>query len=174
MDASKSYVTFYNVTPEEAEDFEFDHHPTNTADLVQELVPSRDNWGGISWIELDEYEYDLPQGRLHLTLETKWESPVEWLQHASKASRYLENKLAVMTTIQKDETCVTGVAVMDGDVLQNKRIFEMDSEEVGNYYNDDTNYELDDLDNQIWESINKFASVCEQYYLEGGTTNDNS
>ena len=73
-----------------------------------------------------------------------------------------------MTTIQKDETNVTGVAVMDGDVLQNKSIFTMSLEEVGKYYNDDEDhYELDDLDNQIWDSIQKFVNVCEQFYLEG-------
>ena len=177
MDASKSYITFYNISPEEAEDFEFDHLPSGTSDLVQSLVPNQGNWGDVTWIELDEYEYDLRQNRIQITLETKWEPPIEWLRVASQASHSLENKLATMTTIQKDETCVTGVAVMGGDVLQNKLIFEMESEEVGKYYDDDEypDLDLDDLDDLIWNSINKFVSVCERYYLEeGGTKNDNS
>ena len=79
-----------------------------------------------------------------------------------------------MATIQKDETVVTGVAVMDGEVLQHKQIFEMDSAEVGKYYNDDElGYDLDDLDNQLWDSITKFVNVCEQFYLERDNKNDN-
>jgi hypothetical protein len=71
-----------------------------------------------------------------------------------------------MATIQKDETSVTGIAVMDGEVLQNKYIFEMTSENVGKHYDDESEYELDDLDNQIWDSIGKFTNVCKQFYLE--------
>ena len=49
---------------------------------------------------------------------------------------------------------------MDGETLQNKPIFEMELEEVAKYYNDDeNNYDLDDLDIQIWDSIGKFANV---------------
>ena len=73
-----------------------------------------------------------------------------------------------MTTIRKDETLVTGVAVMDGEILQDKTIFEMESEEVGRYYDtDEDEYDLDKLDNQIWDSIGQFVKVCEQFYLEG-------
>jgi len=68
---------------------------------------------------------------------------------------------------------VRGVAVMDGETLQNKVILEMTSEEVGKYYNDDeTEYDLDTLDNQIWDSISQFANVCEQFYLERNEAND--
>ena len=78
-----------------------------------------------------------------------------------------------MTSIQKDETCVTGLAAMDGEILQNKSIFEMSSEDVGRYYDDDdTRHELDDLDNQIWDSIGKFVNVCKQFYLEKEENND--
>jgi hypothetical protein len=80
--------------------------------------------------------------------------------------------MITMSTIQKDETCVTGIAVMDGEVLQNKYIFEMDSEEVAKYYEEQEGYELDDLDNQIWDSIGKFVNVCEQFYLERDENND--
>ena len=56
---------------------------------------------------------------------------------------------------------------MDGEVLQNKQIFEMSSEEVGKHYEEEEpGYELDNLDNQIWDSIGKFVNVCEQFYLE--------
>ena len=73
-----------------------------------------------------------------------------------------------MATIQKDETSVRGVAVMDGEILQDKTIFEMESEEVGRYYDtDEDEYDLDKLDNQIWDSIGQFVKVCEQFYLEG-------
>ena len=62
---------------------------------------------------------------------------------------------------------------MDGETLQNKPIFEMELEEVAKYYNDDeNNYDLDDLDIQIWDSIGKFANVCEQFYLEKEEKND--
>lgn len=166
MDATKSYVKIYNITPEEAEDFEFDYD-YKTSDLLTELVPQLDNWGGIGWMELEEYEYNPHNNTMHFTLETKWEPPVQWLQYASQGTHYFENKLITMATIQKDETCVTGAAAMDGEILQNKHIFEMSSEEVGKHYNDDeADYDLDDLDHQIWDSIGKFVNVCEQFYLE--------
>ena len=168
MDTTKSYVKVHGITKQASEDFEFDFTTFDTG-LLTQLVPNQDDWGALSWgIELDEYEYNENSQVLYLTLDTKWESPVEWLKNASTGTFYFENKLITMTTIQKDETNVTGVAVMDGDVLQNKSIFTMSSEEVGKYYNDDEDhYELDDLDNQIWDSIQKFVNVCEQFYLEG-------
>jgi hypothetical protein len=172
MDATKSYIKVYNISLEEAEDFEFDYD-VETDDLLTELVPDLDNWGGLGWMELEEYEYAPNRQQINLSLDTKWESPVEWLTHASLGTHYFANKLITMATIQKDETCVRGVAVMDGEVLQNKYIFELDSEEVGKYYNDEeTEYDLDSLDNQIWDSISKFANVCEQFYLEREEKND--
>ena len=49
----------------------------------------------------------------------------------------------------------------------------MDSEEVEKYYNnDEADYDLDDLDNQIWDAIGKFVNVCEQFYLEREKDND--
>lgn len=172
MDATQSHIKIYGVTPEEAEDFAFDHDVT-TNDLLTELVPDLDSWGNIGWMELEEYEYNVHDQIMHLTLETKWAPPTQWLQAASQGTHYFENKLITMTTIQKDETCVTGVAVMDGETLQNKPIFEMELEEVAKYYNDDeNNYDLDDLDIQIWDSIGKFANVCEQFYLEKEEKND--
>ena len=40
----------------------------------------------------------------------------------------------------------------------------------GKYYNDDeASHDLDELDNQIWDSIDKFVNVCEQFYLGRGT-----
>jgi hypothetical protein len=153
MDSTKSFIKIYNVSPEQAEDFEFDYE-VSSSDLLTELVPDLHDWGNVGWAELEEYEYNVHNNTMHLTLETKWESPVEWLQSASKGTHYFENKLITMVTIQKDETSVTGFATMDGEILQHKQIFEMDSEEVGKYYNDDEHdYELDDLDNQIWDSL---------------------
>lgn len=173
MDSTKSFIKIYNVSTEQAEDFEFDHD-TSTSDLLTELVPDLDDWGNVGWVELEEYEYNTHNNTMHFTLETKWASPVEWLQNASKNTHYFENKLITMVTIQKDETCVTGFATMDGEILQHKNIFEMDSEEVGKYYNDDEqDYDLDELDNQIWDSVGKFLGVCEQFYLEKGEENNN-
>jgi len=167
MDSTRSFVKIYKVSPEEAEDFQFDFEPTE-GDLLQQLVPNNDDWGGIGWIELEEYEYNIHDESMHLTLETKWAAPTEWLRNASIGIHYFENKLITMATIQKDETCVTGVAVMDGEILQNKTIFEMESEEVGKYYDDEEHdYELDDLDIKIWDSIGKFVTVCQQFYLKG-------
>ena len=109
----------------------------------------------------------------NIILETKWAAPIQWLQEASKRIPYFENRLITMTTIQKDETLVAGVAVMDGEVLQNKPIFSMSSEDVGKYYDDSfEEYDLDNLDNQIWDSISKFVDVCEQFYLDEEEEND--
>ena len=57
MEATKSFVKVYNVTPEQAEDFEFDY-TTDDTDLLGELVPNYDLWGDIGWAELEEYEYN--------------------------------------------------------------------------------------------------------------------
>ncbi len=166
MDATQSHITIYNISPESAEDFEFDYDTTNN-DLLTELVPDLDNWGNIGWMEVEEYDYDPSRQVIQLTLETKWAAPSQWLQSASTGTHYFQNKLITMATVQQDETCVTGIAVMDGEILQDKVLFEMESEEVGKYYNDENDqYELDDLDNQIWDSITKFVTVCEQFYLE--------
>tara|TARA_B100000131_G_scaffold316203_1_gene355897 strand:+ start:1150 stop:1680 length:531 start_codon:yes stop_codon:yes gene_type:complete len=176
MDSTKSYVKIYNISPGLAEDFEFDYDTAGVeegrSDILTELVPDLDRWGDLGWMEAEEYEYNADNQTLYLTLETKWEAPLEWLQEAS-LDLYFQNKLITMTTIQKDETCVRGIAVMDGEVLQNKYIFQMDSEEVGKYYNDDeVDYDLDDLDNQIWDSIAQFVNVCEQFYLEKEEENE--
>ena len=118
-------------------------------------------------MELEEYEYNPHDQTIHFTLETKWAPPTEWVRNASLGTHYFQNKLVTMSTIQKDETSVTGVAVMDGEVLQNKNIWEMDLEEVAKYYNDsEESYELDELDNQIWDSIGQFTDVCKKFYLE--------
>lgn len=174
MDSTKSFVKIYNISQEEAEDFEFDYD-ASSSELLNQLVPDSDNWGNIGWIEFEEYEYNPHGNTMHITLETKWASPVEWLQNASKSTHYFENKLITMVTIQKDETCVTGFATMDGEVLQHKNIFEMESEEVGKYYDEEEEgYDLDNLDNQIWDSVGKFLNVCEQFYLENnGKEKDN-
>jgi hypothetical protein len=174
MDMTKSHVTIYGITPQQASDFEFDYSETPDSDLISQLVPNMDNWGGIGWVDLEEYEYDRQNERILLTINTKWAAPVEWLQHASQAAHYFENRLMVMSTVQKDETCVTGVAIMDGEILQNKQVFEITSEEVGKYYNDsdDAGYDLEDLDNKIWHSITQFVNVCEQFYLEKDNEDD--
>jgi len=172
MDATRSHVTIYNVTPAQAEDFAFDYE-TRNSDLVQQLVPNNDDWGGIGWIELEEYEYNPHTSRMHLTLETQWAPPTEWLRNASVGTHYFENRLITMATIQKSEACVTGIALLDGEVMQNKPIFELDAAEVGRYYDDEQpQYDLNYLDHQIWDSIEKFVTVCEQFYLEGNEKND--
>jgi hypothetical protein len=174
MDATQSQIKIHGIASQTAEDFAFDHDTSSDSDdLFTELVPDLDNWGGVGWMELTSFEYDGTRQIMNLMVETKWASPVEWLRNASIGSHYFENKLITMTTIQKDETVVTASAVMDGEILQNKYIFEMPSEEVGKYYNDDiSDYNLDNLDNQIWDSIAKFVTVCEQFYLEGDKEND--
>lgn len=166
MDATKSYVKIYNISPETAEDFESDYD-TGSHDLLTEMAPRIEEWDNIGWMEVDYYEYNPQDNMMHLTLSTKSASPVEWLRRSSVNVSYLDNKLILMSTVQQDETCVTGVALMDGQILQNKPIFEMELEEVGKYYDDDEPaYELDDLDDRIWNSISKFVNICEQFYLE--------
>ena len=93
MDSTKSHVKVYNFSPQAAEDFEFDY-ATFDSGLLSQLVPNRDDWGTLAWgIELEEYEYNPHDQTMHLSLETKWESPVEWLRNASMATHYFENKL---------------------------------------------------------------------------------
>ena len=175
METTKSFIKIYNVSPQLAQDFDFDYDTDSIpegSDILTELVPNLDEWGGIGWMEVEEYDYNISTQTMEFTLETKWASPVNWLRQASY-NVYFQNKLMTMTTIQKDETVVRGVAVMDGEILQDKYIFEMTSEEVGKYYNDDQpDYDLDDLDTAIWNSIDKFVKVCEQFYLERDEKND--
>tara|TARA_A100001515_G_scaffold98485_1_gene79393 strand:+ start:627 stop:1139 length:513 start_codon:yes stop_codon:yes gene_type:complete len=167
MDATKSYIKIHNFAKDSAEFFEFDYS-VEDSDLLSELVPNYELWGDIGWMELDEYEYDEHSQTANVTLETKWESPIRWLQQASCDVPYFENRLITMTTIRKDETSVVGVAIMDGEILQQKTIFEMSSEDVGKYYDDEYDqFELDDLDNQIWDSIGQFVQVCEKFYSSG-------
>jgi len=164
MDTTKSYIKIYNISPDMAEDFEFDYS-VDDSDILTELVPNLAHWGDIGWMELEEYEYDAKKQVINLMVDTKWQTPIRWLQQASCDSVYFENKLVTMTTIQKDETSATGVAIMDGEILQNKQIWDMTSEMVSKYYDDDEdNYDLDELDNQIWDSIAQFLSVCEKFY----------
>ena len=175
MEATTSHVKIYNVSPDQAEDFEFDYDVMSvedgSSDILGELAPHLEQWSDM-WVEAVEYEYNQHSQTMHLTLHTKWAPPINWLTQASM-NVYFQNKLVTMSTIQKDETCVTGVAVMDGEVLQNKYIFEMSSEDVGKYYNDDElDFELDELDNQIWDSIGNFLNVCEQFYAGKKENND--
>ena len=121
MDATKTFIKVYNITQEQAEDFAFDHDVT-CSDLLTELVPNLDQWGDIGWVELEDYEYNIHQNTMHITLETKWDAPLRWIQQASFDTPYFENKLITMVTIQKDETHASGAALMDGEILQNKTI----------------------------------------------------
>ena len=93
MDATKSYIKVYGISPEAAEDFEFDY-TVDGSEILAELVPDQSAWGELTWgIEFEEYEYSPGSQVLYLTLNTKWESPVEWLKNASKGTHYFENKL---------------------------------------------------------------------------------
>jgi hypothetical protein len=167
MDATQSHIKIHAITADEADDFAFDYD-TESDDLLTELVPDLDDWGGVGWMELSDFEYDGRRRIINFSLETKWASPVEWLKSASLGTRYFENKLITMTTIQKDETLVTGVAVMDGEVLQCKPLLQFELSHVGRHYDDEQpEYDLDKFDNAIWDSIAKFVTVCEQFYLEG-------
>jgi len=172
MNATRTHVKVYNVSPDEAEDFEFDYDVT-TSDLLTELVPDLDDWGGIGWMELEEYEYNPHRHDLHLTLETKRDPPTEWLRNASLGAHCFENKLITMATIQQDETLVTGVAIRDGAVLQSRQIFEMDADKIQKYYNDnEPDYDLNKLDNQIWDSIAQFMGICTAFYLGDDNNED--
>ena len=166
MDATQSQIKIHGVSPQAAGDFAFDHD-IKSDDLLTELVPDLDNWGGVGWMELTDFEYDDTRQIMNLSVETKWASPVEWLRNASTGTHYFENKLLTMTTIQKDESLITGAAVMDGEILQHKVLLEFESDYVGRHYDDEQpEYSLDELDNTIWDSVAKFVTVCEQFYLE--------
>ena len=174
MEFTKSFIRVYNISPEEAEDFEYENI-IQSEELgfgrgeLSMMVADEDH-GNLAWGVQDaedcEYEYSANNETIHFALDTKWEPPIEWVIAATNKVTHFKNKVITMATIQKDETCVTGVVVKDGEVLQNKNIFSMDSEEVAKYYNDDEEeYDLDSLDNQIWDSIGGFLDVCEKFYL---------
>ena len=178
MDATRSYVRVYNIDAQSAKDFEFDYDTAgvekSSSDILTELVPNLDHWGEIGWMEVLDYEYNLEGKTIHLLLETKSATPLRWLQQASNDVPYFKNKLITMSTIQHDDTRVTGTATIDGEILQNKTIWSMGTEEVAKYHDDDDDsQDLDNLDNQIWDSIQKFVNICEQYYMEEqGEKND--
>lgn len=170
MESAKSFIKVYNISPEAAEDFEYDYSTDGCepcSEIVTLLVPNHNDWGELAWgIEFDHYEYNPHNQAIHFVLNTKWDSPVEWLRNASSGTHYFNNKLITMATIQKDETCVTGVAVMDGEVLQKKNIWDMDPGDVSKHYDDEeSDYDVDELDNKIWDSIGQFLLVCEKFYL---------
>lgn len=172
MDATKNFIKVHDFTVDAAEFFQFDY-TTDDSDLFTELVPNLEQWGDIGWMELEEYEYDEAGQVANLITETKWDSPINWLKQASANIPYFENRLITMTTIQKDETSVIGIAIMDGEILQQKTLFEMSSEQVGKYYDDDYDqFELDHLDNQIWDSIGQFVTVCKKFYGNEGEENE--
>ena len=129
MEATTSHVKIHNISAEQAEDFEFDYDTLSveggSSDILTELAPHLNQWSDM-YVEAVEYEYNSHDQTMHFMLHTKWAPPINWLTQASM-NVYFQNKLITMSTIQKDETCVTGVAVMDGEVLQNKYIFEMES-----------------------------------------------
>ena len=99
MDTTKSYIKIFDITQENAEDFEFDFN-TYDSDLLTELVPDQGDWGSLTWgIELEEYEYNTRDQIIFLTLDTKWEPPIKWLKNASIGTHYFENNAgAVINT----------------------------------------------------------------------------
>ena len=123
MDTTKSYIKVYDIPVDTAEDFEFDYDAhgveEGSNDILTELAPQLESWGDIGWMEIEEYEYHSESRTMYFTLETKWAAPVSWLEQVS-SNPYFQNKLITMTTIQKDETCVVGIAAMDGEILQSK------------------------------------------------------
>lgn len=178
MDSTKSFIRVYNITPDEAEGFEYENFDQSeelgfesTGEDIS-LIVDEQHHGNLAWgvrgADDDAYEYSAQNKTIHFVLDTKWEPPLDWLKAASSQVSYFENKTIIMTTIQKDETSVTGIVVKDGDVLQNKQIFNMPIEEVSKYYDDDEEgYDVDSLDNQIWDSIGAFLNVCEKFYIKG-------
>ena len=62
MDSTKSFIKIYNISAEQAEDFEFDFDALGvqggSSDILTELVPNLDQWGDIGWMEVEEYEYN--------------------------------------------------------------------------------------------------------------------
>lgn len=172
MNSTKSFIRVYNITPAEAEEFEYDHTIDGCdpcTELATTLVPDERDHGDLPWGVRDaddyEYEYSSNSSTIHFALETKWAPPVDWLISASSKTELFKDKVITMATIQKDETCVTGVVVKNGEILQNKQVFEMPPEEVSKYYEEVEGYDLDQLDNQIWDSIGGFLDVCEKFYL---------
>ena len=55
MEATKSYIKVYNISPQVAEDFEFDYDALGveegSSDILTEFVPNLDQWGDIGWME---------------------------------------------------------------------------------------------------------------------------
>ena len=175
MKPTRTFITVCGITPEEAEDFSFDYDLSGASigsdDLMNQLVPNSEDWGGISWMELEDYEYDASTNRILVTLETKWEAPLEWAQVASRDCIYFQNRLITMSTVSQDECWVEGYAFMDGERLQNKRLISIGSSETSEYQDNENNNDQEgDLDSLLWEAINKFEQVCRDFYL--GEKND--
>ena len=164
METTKSFIRVYDINPETAEQFQDEYSCTELATVLVPQGDHDDDAWGVSDAEDYEYEYSRHKSRMEFALETKWAVPVEWLTSASARTPQFKDKVLAMTTIQKDETVVTGVVVKNGEVLTNSPIFELTIEEVQAHYEDESGEGIDELDSNIWGSIEEFLTTCEKSY----------
>ena len=86
---TRSYIKVHNISPEQAEDFEFDYEPKiRQSEVLQQLVPSSDDWGGVDWIGLGEYEYNASHETMHFVLDTK----IIFEKDAEEVGRHYDNE----------------------------------------------------------------------------------
>ncbi len=164
METTKSFIRVYDISPEVAEQFQDEYTCTELATVLVPQADHDDDAWGVSDAEDYDYEYSHHQARMEFALETKWAVPVEWLTSASARTPQFRDKVLAMTTIQKDETVVTGVVVKNGEVLTNNPIFQLTLEEVHAHYEDESGEAIDELDSNIWGSIEEFLATCEKAY----------
>ena len=70
--------------------------------------------------------------------------------------------MIVAATISRDESHVEGYAFMNHDLLQEKTLLHVDPAVIGEMY---TNDEVDEIDQMLWDPIEKFSKECEDYYI---------
>ena len=63
MDSTKSFIRVYGITPEQAEEFEYDHTISGCdpcTDLATTLVPDQRDHGNLAWgvRDAEDYEYE--------------------------------------------------------------------------------------------------------------------
>jgi len=174
VDATQHHITIYNISPTQAEDLSFDFD-IQGKDFLTELVPDMKEWGDVGWMDMESWEYDEKRQQIYILLETSHLAPKGWLKALSRDIAYFQNKLATMISISKDETKSCGVAVMDGEILQDKILAEIDHQRVGEHYDElRPEYTIEQLDDLLWRPAGKFLDVCEKFYLAGETENENT
>jgi len=165
----RTYVTVYN----------FDEKDLSLLDkgaslggsqFFKDVVPLGHEWGDVAHIELEDLEFQARDQRLTFTCETKWKSPVRWLQAAS-STQFFENKLIIAASVNRYENYIEGYAFKDQDLLREAVLLDVEAEVISTMYQND---EVDEVDQMIWQPIESFSGECEKLYLAGNKKENNA